>query len=939
MGTIYTVQDSAGLYEALAKAQGGDDIRLASGDYGDLVLNSRSGFSVTFDAEVTITSLDVNNPASFSGMRLDDVSNLTFDNVVFDYTFDSSDYLWSKPFEIKDSDSITISNSLFEGDVASGLGTVDDGYGYAMGLSVTGANNLVLDGNEFTTWHRGLVVRDSTDVSITDNDVHSIRSDGMDFVDIQGITIEGNYIHDFKTSPDSSDHADMIQFWTTGTDTPSTDIVISNNILDIGDGDWTQSIFMRNGVVDTGQAGEEMFYQNILIEQNTILNGHTHGITVGETDGLTIRNNTVLSIDATDPEFVGAPTIRVSKDAVSVTVEQNAVSAIYISDQSAASLSSDSEFSIKNNAYVQNTDPTGVGYYSDIFFASSMSGTASDYTVLPGSMLDTLSAGTSMGALNASPDQLSSVFNVLSLQDTSQTLVFDATHTYQDTGQITSSDATFLWDFGDGTQAQGVIGTHTYATPGQYEVTLTIETEGGQAQVIETATVGVSGDNILSFDSSDGFFKTNEFGEDVTIEGSDSGSTKTGSEFGVDLGGVGSTAEIPKELIAPFFGSNNFEISMSLQSEFPGSETGEVFRIHGSIIVAVDDSGAIVVELMSNSGEKTTLSSTGVVMNDGQSHDVSINFDLATQSVHISVDDKIVGSAAVSSPMPEMRSWDLVFGQPWGGQNFDGDISSFSLDATSSDYAPFVGSTNGFDFLEGTEAEVNDEVPPPSNEDVVPINDDVSPAEDSEAPDDQATLPVLDEYIIDFSELAGRQLRGDAEIVHTENSSYLNLDGDNDALRLGRMTEFEDTEQLSFAVQFRKSETSDEEMRLVWNHHKIALTTEGDSLKVYVGDANNRYFESVTIDNLDINDTDLHEAIVIVDAESDRLQVILDEKVVYEEQDERDLILVDAGGYEWGWRLGGAWNRGELDGEIHDFRVQAEADFVPNMTDDMGLLV
>ena len=64
----------------------------------------------------------------------------------------------------------------------------------------------------------------------------------------------------------------MIQFWTSGTTSPSTNIVIRGNILDSGDGGWTQSIFMRNEMVDTGGAGDAMFYQNILIEDNVIYN-------------------------------------------------------------------------------------------------------------------------------------------------------------------------------------------------------------------------------------------------------------------------------------------------------------------------------------------------------------------------------------------------------------------------------------------------------------------------------------------------------------------------------------------------------------------------------------------------------------------------------------------------------------------------------------------
>ena len=96
----------------------------------------------------------------------------------------------------------------------------------------------------------------------------------MTFSNIDGVLIENNYIHDFRGSPGSGDHCDMIQFWTAGTTSPSTNITIRANVLDIGNGTATQSIFMRNEMVDTGQAGTEMYYKNVVIEDNTITNAH-----------------------------------------------------------------------------------------------------------------------------------------------------------------------------------------------------------------------------------------------------------------------------------------------------------------------------------------------------------------------------------------------------------------------------------------------------------------------------------------------------------------------------------------------------------------------------------------------------------------------------------------------------------------------------------------
>ena len=138
------------------------------------------------------------------------------------------------------------------------------------------------------------MVSDSNGITVQSNDVHDIRMDGMNFAQVESVLIADNHIYDFRRSLDSKDHADMIRFWTNGMTAPSRDIVIRDNILNSGQGAYTQSIFMRNDLVDRGLAGREMFNDGVTIVDDVIINAHLHGITVGETDGLRIQNNTVV---------------------------------------------------------------------------------------------------------------------------------------------------------------------------------------------------------------------------------------------------------------------------------------------------------------------------------------------------------------------------------------------------------------------------------------------------------------------------------------------------------------------------------------------------------------------------------------------------------------------------------------------------------------------
>src|SRR6056297_3212701 len=128
MSKIFSVSNSEELMNALGSATGGDTIELAGGEYGALTLNHQTDFDFTYDSAVTIVSADTENPAAFASMNMVGASNIVFNAIQFDYTYQAGDALWEKPFSISDSSNITIKNSVFDGDVASGTGTPSDGY-------------------------------------------------------------------------------------------------------------------------------------------------------------------------------------------------------------------------------------------------------------------------------------------------------------------------------------------------------------------------------------------------------------------------------------------------------------------------------------------------------------------------------------------------------------------------------------------------------------------------------------------------------------------------------------------------------------------------------------------------------------------------------------------------------------------------------------------
>lgn len=380
------VSGPAALMAALDAATGGETIRLVGGDYGELELAPRTRVRITFDRPVTIISDNPADPAVFQGLDLREATNITFDSLVFEYASSAGAPLYTKPFQLSAVRAITIRNCLFEGDNAHGVSDLADGFATGFGLSVRGGTDIVIENNEIRGFFRGLVTGGVDGLTVRGNNIHDLRMDGMNFSSVRQVVIEDNYIHDFRRSRDPKDHADMIQFWTNGTKQPSTDIVIRNNVLMAGLGNFTQSIFMRNDLVDRGLAGSEMFYQRVTIEDNVIVNGHLHGITLGEAVDVVIRRNTLLRTPAAAKgenlvKEVRIPRIRVADAARDVIITDNIVAAVPKAQPS---------WRVSGNLIAQDVTATKAGYYHQLF-VNAQSGDPRDlgnFAVRPGGPAD-----------------------------------------------------------------------------------------------------------------------------------------------------------------------------------------------------------------------------------------------------------------------------------------------------------------------------------------------------------------------------------------------------------------------------------------------------------------------------------------------------------------------------------------------------------------------
>lgn len=329
------ISSRAQLLAALDSDLGGKTLALAPGDYGAITHTGRANPA---GRRARICSANPVEPAQFTGLILRDSGGLIFENLRFQYRYQVGDNpITTRPFRILNGAHITLRGVEFAGDVARGSAAHDNGFGAGKGLFVSDTRDIAITGSVFHTWHKAVAIHKSRDVVFSGNDIHSIRSDGMNLSQVENVLIERNHIHDFLRSMGSGDHADMIQIWTTRTDRPSRNITIRSNVFNSGSGKFTQSIYISNKRVDRDGAGHEMFYRNTRIENNVIINAHLHGITVAATDGLVIANNTLIRSDfskgpRSSPKLY-VPTIRINAASRDVTITRNITPGIVGCDQ------------------------------------------------------------------------------------------------------------------------------------------------------------------------------------------------------------------------------------------------------------------------------------------------------------------------------------------------------------------------------------------------------------------------------------------------------------------------------------------------------------------------------------------------------------------------------------------------------------------------------
>jgi len=266
-GTIH-VSNSAELAAAVRNAKGGEIIAAAAGTYGPIALRDINPAS-----NVTITSADPSARAVLTGLNLQDSSNITFRSVEF-YDRDART---ANDFNVKASANLVFDQiKLSSNDIAKGNPFL-----------IRWSENVTISNSEFTDVRYAINLLNNDGVTIEKNYFHDIRGDGIRGGANSNIAIAYNYFTDFR--PATGDHADAIQFWTSGTKARAHDIAITSNVIMRGDGGVMQGIFMND------EAGN-LPYKSVLIQDNLVVGAMFNGIRLANGVDVKVIGNTVTGM-------------------------------------------------------------------------------------------------------------------------------------------------------------------------------------------------------------------------------------------------------------------------------------------------------------------------------------------------------------------------------------------------------------------------------------------------------------------------------------------------------------------------------------------------------------------------------------------------------------------------------------------------------------------
>ena len=280
--TTYNVSDTTALNAALKAAHGGDTIKLSAGNYSGVVISN-----INYTSPVTITS-SPSQEAVLAGLKVVNSSNIQFTHLEFDTNGQSGPVDPYYAFRVTGSSNIQFSNLNIHGDESSAPGTQISGF------DISSSTNVSVSNSTLSYMNIGIVANNDKGLSFSGNTFSYLDKGGIEMGGSSSVSVSNNTFTDFEVS--AGVHADAVQVYTAGTTQSASDLSITGNDIDRGNGDAIQGIFIQD---ETG----DLPFHNLTITNNQVIGGmwnsiYVHGTVTGSLD---VSNNLVESWSGLDP--------------------------------------------------------------------------------------------------------------------------------------------------------------------------------------------------------------------------------------------------------------------------------------------------------------------------------------------------------------------------------------------------------------------------------------------------------------------------------------------------------------------------------------------------------------------------------------------------------------------------------------------------------------
>lgn len=646
----FKVQDSASLISALAKAKGGDVVLLAAGNYGDVTLSR-----LNYATDVVIKSADPGNAATFRSINLGSSSHIAFDNIKVAFTPNAKTTSNDYGVRISDSNHISIVNSdLRGGNAVNGVpqdtpaGKLDAtgnvlGLPAGRGITIFNGADIVIENNNIQSFHRGIVLANVDGLTIDGNSIHNLRTTPISGGNVSNATISDNALADLHpwALGGAGDHADFIHLWTVpGQSGPSTKIVITGNTLTQTTGPAVLGIYLDDNTNNVG-------FTAVKITQNVIYNANAQAVRLENVDGADVSHDTLLQAPGGDAR--DAPQVVLRADSSAVAIHDNILGA-----SAGGALRKDAS----NNVYLQVIDTKAENYAGNFLFdATSKYATAAELVLKPGTALSNTTAGASATHYTGKSDSLTALIDDHVVANSKTIFAFDALSSTDQAGKLSANGAVYTWSFGDGTTASGATVQHQFAAPGTYDVKLSVTKNGVTDTTITQVVVKPATLVDVHFDGT----------PPLTSKAPAPQSLKSNApaQPGLLLNANGAY-QIAKDDVLDIFGLKTATIDFSLQRQSATAATGDLLRVHGSWYVRLEANGEISFKYDDANNVTYRVVSTGARIVDGAKHDIQILFDSPNGTVSFLVDGRDAGSGKIGGALQAAESWGLSIGNPFG---------------------------------------------------------------------------------------------------------------------------------------------------------------------------------------------------------------------------------------------------------------------------------